>query len=139
MIGPVFFVVRADVGQVEAFGHHHIELDGAALPGPSQGVLDMNIYFRAIKGAVTGVDLELSADMSSRPIPVRRWPVPTGHRSRWIFPAGSTVPDGMTARMCCKPGPSVCRTPRISELDLLRRHEDMGIILVKRPYAKKSD
>ena len=53
---PVPFIVLADKGQVEALRQGHIQLDGAALPGPAQGVFDMQIDFRAVKSAVAFIE-----------------------------------------------------------------------------------
>ena len=35
--GPVAFIVGADIGQVKPFGQVHVQLNGAALPGPADG------------------------------------------------------------------------------------------------------
>ena len=52
----VFFTVLAGVGQVEPLGHLEVELDGAALPGASDRVLEVEVDLRPVEGAVPFVD-----------------------------------------------------------------------------------
>ena len=47
---------RNGVFQVKFFRQGHIELDGAALPGSVEGIADMEVDFRSIKGAVAFID-----------------------------------------------------------------------------------
>lgn len=55
--GAMLLAVFADVGHIEAFGHEHIELNGAALPGTADGIFYMEIEFRTVKSAVSFIDL----------------------------------------------------------------------------------
>ena len=52
----VALAVRADVFEVKALGHLHVELDRAALPGTAERVGQMEVELRAVERAVALVD-----------------------------------------------------------------------------------
>ena len=54
--GAVLLTVGPGVLQLEALRQLHIQLDGAALPGAAQGVLEMEVQLGAVEGAVPLVD-----------------------------------------------------------------------------------
>lgn len=52
----VLLAVRADILEIKALGHLHIELDRAALPGTAEAVLQMEVDLRTVERAVALVD-----------------------------------------------------------------------------------
>ena len=62
--GAVLLAVCAGVFQLEPLGHLHIQLDGAALPGASQGVGQMEVQLGAVEGAVALVDDKVLAHVA---------------------------------------------------------------------------
>ena len=54
---PVLAAVFADIGQVEALGQDEVALNGGALPGALQAVVELEVDFRAVKSAIALVDL----------------------------------------------------------------------------------
>ena len=61
--GAVLLAVLADILQVEALGHLEVQLDGAALPGPAQGVGQVEVQLGAVEGAVARVEDEVLAHL----------------------------------------------------------------------------
>ena len=59
----MFLAIFPGVGQVKFLRQQHIQLDGAALPGPADGILQMEVDLRAVKGAVPFVDAVLQAEI----------------------------------------------------------------------------
>ena len=55
--------VLADIFGIEALGQVEIALEGAALPFAADGVGQLEVEFRAIEGAVAGIDLIGQAKM----------------------------------------------------------------------------
>lgn len=49
--------LRTTVLQVEALGELEVELDGSALVGSLEGILNSDVDFGAVEGAVAGVEL----------------------------------------------------------------------------------
>ena len=54
--GAMLFPIGAHIGDIEAFRHLEIQLDGAALPGTADGVLQVEVDLGAVEGAVSLVD-----------------------------------------------------------------------------------
>ena len=52
----MLLTVRADILEVKALGHLHIELDRAALPGTAEAVLQVEVDLRTVERAVALVD-----------------------------------------------------------------------------------
>ena len=61
--GAVLLPVLSHILQVEALGHLEVQLDGAALPGPAQGVGQVEVQLGAVEGAVAGVEDEVLAHL----------------------------------------------------------------------------
>ena len=53
---PVLGAVGPDVGQAEALRELVVELDGAELPAPAEGVVDVEVDLRPVERAVARVD-----------------------------------------------------------------------------------
>ena len=53
----MFLAVRSDVLKVETLRHLKIELNGAALPASADRVINVEIDFRSVEGAVAFVHL----------------------------------------------------------------------------------
>jgi hypothetical protein len=73
---PVLGVVRPGVGQPELLGHVVVELHGAELPGPLEGVGHVEIDLRPIEGAVALVQVVLEPAALERPLERGLGPVP---------------------------------------------------------------
>ena len=54
--GPVLAAVSSGVLEVEPLRHLEVQLDGSALPGPSEGVLQVEVDLRAVEGSIALVD-----------------------------------------------------------------------------------
>ena len=63
--GPVLLAVLAHVLQLEPLGHLHIQLDGAALPGPAQAVGEVEVQLGAVERAVAGIDNKVLAQLGN--------------------------------------------------------------------------
>src|SRR6266571_3469304 len=57
MLGAVF----SDVSQIEPLRQIEVELNRTQLPWPPDSIVDQQVDLRAVKGAVTGIDLVLDA------------------------------------------------------------------------------
>jgi hypothetical protein len=123
------------VAQIEPLGQGHVELDRAALPGPAQGVLDVDVDLGAVEGAVALVDLVFPA-VGVRAAEARPWRVPTARRCRWIFSAGWKAPGETPGRRCRRSAPPA-QHPENFAFDLVRGHEDVGVVLVKGPHPEQ--
>ena len=55
--------VGADVLEVEPLGHLEVQLDRPALPGPSEGVLQVEVDLRSVEGSVALVDRVLQPEL----------------------------------------------------------------------------
>src|SRR5699024_7563020 len=55
--GTMLFAVSTHVGDVEALGHLEVYLDGTALPGTADAVMQVEVDLRAIEGTVALIDL----------------------------------------------------------------------------------
>ena len=56
MIGRCFQAVSTHVLCLKPLGQLEVQLDGAALPGSADGILQMEVDLRAVEGAVSLVD-----------------------------------------------------------------------------------
>ena len=74
--GPVVGVVGARVGELEALGHHVVELDGAELPRAADRVGHVQVDLRAVEGAVALVEVVLDAALVERALQRRLGAVP---------------------------------------------------------------
>ena len=62
----VFFAVFAYIAHVEFFRHLEVQLNGAALPGTADAVLQMEVDLRAVERAVALVDNVFEAELFKR-------------------------------------------------------------------------
>jgi len=54
----LFLAVLADGGNIETLRQVEINLDGRPLPGPPDGVFELDIYLRPVEDALAGIYLE---------------------------------------------------------------------------------
>ena len=64
--GTMLLTVRADIGQIKALGQLHVQLNGAALPGTSQTILEMEVDLRAVECTVAFIDGVVHAQIIQR-------------------------------------------------------------------------
>ena len=124
----VFLSVFPGVFAVEFFRQLHIQLNGAALPGTADGVLQMEVDLWAVESAVAFVDNVIQM------IGFQRF----AQAFRGQFP-GSVVTHGVlrTGRQFCMVFQTESGVHFVEQfdyvgdfrLDLFRGHEDMGIVL----------
>ena len=100
--GAVLVVVLALVGQVEALGQGHVQLDGAALPGPAQGILDVDVDFGTVEGAVALVDDVFLAVILQGLAQAVGGLFPLFIRADGFFRTGGKVPGERSGRSGCR-------------------------------------
>ena len=133
----VLFSVRSDVGQVESLRHLHIQLYSAALPSPSDGILEVEVQLRSVESSVTFVYNKRHAhflDGVSESI--------FGHFPFFVGPHGVFRSCGKF-HMIFKAEHLIYIVAEFCYiLDLivylLRQHEDMSIVLSECPYSHQS-
>ena len=54
--GPPSFVVPVDISMIEPVRQANFPLNGTAMPGAAQGILDVLFYFGTVKGAIPLVE-----------------------------------------------------------------------------------
>ena len=135
---PVPRAVLADVGGVEPLGQHVVELEGAALPGPADGVGQVELELRAVEGAFAGRVVELQAAGDQR----------VGERALGVVPgrvvAGALVGPGRElvgdvghAHVAVDPGEER-QEARGLVADLVLAAEDVRVVLGHLPHAHQA-
>ena len=94
----VLGVVGARVGEVEALGHHVVELDGAELPRAADRVGHVQVDLRPVEGAVALVDLVLEPAVVERLLQRAPRRGPTCPRCRSASRGGSRAPAAARSR-----------------------------------------
>ena len=129
--------VFADIGQIKPFRHQHIQLNGAALPGPADGILQVEVNFGTIESAISRIDLVGHAALIERLFQCSRRHFPDFVRSHRILRFGGQF------RVV---GQAESRINNIEQVhdshnflfDLRRQHEDVGIILREAPHPHQT-
>ena len=65
--------ILVGVFQLEFFRQRHVELDRSALPGTVESIADMEVDFRAVKGAIAFIDLDRVFSIRRAPLLDPRW------------------------------------------------------------------
>ena len=134
--GSPAFVISVDIAEVEPLWKAHIQLNGTALPGTAQSVLDVKIDFGAVKGAIPLVEPVVSAiSVQSSPQSFR------GHFPLFVRTNGLFGPRGKLQHKSEPELPvypfSQCESAKNLMLYLVRGHKDVRIILMKSPHPEK--
>ena len=135
--GAVLLAVLAHILQVEALGHLEVQLDGAALPGPAQGIGQMEVQLRAVERAVSGVDGEGLSHLGDGGAQRILCKAPA------LFVANVVVRHG---RQLDGVGQAERRIDLVEELDdilnfvlhLIPCHEDMRVVLREAAHAEQA-
>ena len=130
----MLLAVRPDVGKVKALGQVHVQLDGAALPGAADGILEVEVDLRAVEGAVALVDHVFHAQIVQRALQAVGGLRPHLVRADGVLRAGGQFDVILEAKD---------RVDLVDEpvnaldlvADLLRGHEDVGVVLREAAHA----
>ena len=135
--GAVLLPVLAGIFQLKALRHLEVQLNGAALPRPSQGVRQMEVQLRAIEGSIAGVDDERLPHLSDGGLEgvLRKLPV--------LLVAHVVLRHGGELNLVGQAKGGVNLVKELHHvldliLHLLRRHEDMCVILCEAPDPEQT-
>ena len=135
--GAVLLAVRAGVFQVKPQRQLEIQLDGTALPGSSQGILQMEVDLGTVESAISLVDdVGKSQVVQGAPQGVGGH-LPVLVASHAVLRAGGQLHMVFEAEQAVNAVDQVCHALDLIP-DLLRHHEDMGIVLGKAAHPHQS-
>ena len=125
---PVLFPVGAGIGQVEALGQVHVQLNGAALPGTANAVLQVEVDLGAVEGAVALVDHVVHAQLVQSALEA------VGGLGPHLVGADGVFRPGGQLHVIFKAKYAVYLVDQVVHaldlvLDLLGGHEDVGVVL----------
>ena len=133
----MFLAVSSCVFQFESLRQLEVKLNGTALPGSSDGVFQMEVDLRSVECAVAFVDyvvkskvIECSAESFGCYLPVLI-------ASHAVFRTGGQLYVIFESEQFVNLVNQVCNALDFI-FDLLRCHEDMGIVLVEAAYTHQT-
>src|SRR3989304_3696710 len=136
--GPMRPVIVPHIGDIETLRQVEVELDGRALPGPTEGILHLQVDLRPIEGTAPLLNLILESRTVSR----------QAQRLGCLVPQGR-VPDRLLRSSCDTSlvlGEAKCAQEEQAEIDgpgdffhhLLGRAKDMRVVLSEPPNAQEA-
>ena len=133
----VLLAVGADILEVKALGHLHVELDGTALPGAAEAVFQMEVDLRAVERAVALVDDIGLAEL------VERGDKAVGRDFPLLVRADMVLRHGGQLHMVLEAEERVHIVNELGHaldlvLDLIGRHEDVRIVLREAADAEQA-
>ena len=127
---PVFLSIRSHIFRFKTHRKLEIQLDRAALPGPSDGIFQMEIDFRAVKCPVAFIYHIVQAQFVQRLSQTVRSHFPVFIASYAVFRPGGkfhmVLKSKQAVYLVDQPGNSLNLL-----CNLLLGHEDVGIVLGK--------
>ena len=134
---PMLFAVRAGIGEVKALGQVHVQLDGAALPRPTDAVLQMEVDLRTVERAVALVDHIVHAQIVQRAAQTVRGHFPHFVRADGIFGAGGQLHVIRETEHAVHLVDQVVHAFDLVA-NLLRGHEDVRVVLREAAHAHQA-
>ncbi len=133
--GALFAAVLIHIGQAEIQRHLEIQLDGAALPGAAEGILKMEVYLRAVEGAVALVYGVIKPQLLQSVLKAVCSGLPVLIAAHAVGGAGGKLYGVFEAEFAVN---LVYHVHNAHDLIgyLLRTHEDVGIVLSEAAHAE---
>ena len=133
----VLFSVCSDIFQLKPLGHLKIQLDGSALPGPSDGIYQMEINFRPIKRTVPLIHHIVQTQLRQSRAQTFCGHLPILVTSHTVLRTGRQLHMILEAKQRVHRINQLCHSHNLI-LDLLRSHKDMSIILGKAAHPHQA-
>ena len=133
----MFLSVSSCVFQFESLRQLEVKLDGTALPRSSDGVFQMEVDLRAIKCAVAFVDYIVKAKVIECAAETFGCYLPVLIASHAVFRTGGQLYVIFESEQFVNLVNQVCNALDFI-FNLLRCHEDMGIVLVEAAYTHQA-
>ena len=131
------FIVFVDIEEIEPFRQRHIQLNGSALPGSSQGIFDMDVDFGSVEGAVSFVDLIILVIGDECGFQTGCGKLPLFIGADGFFRACGKL-EMKTETECTVKSFHQVEHPQDLLMNLIRGHKHVGVVLMKRPNPEQT-
>src|SRR5574341_344263 len=136
--GPMRPVIVPDIGDVETLRQVEVELDGRALPGPTEGILHLQVDLRPIEGTTPLLDLIPESRTVGRPAQRHGRLVPQGRVPNRLVGSGCDKGLVLLEAECAQEEQAEIDGPGDLFHHLFGRAEDMRVVLSEPPNAQEA-